>query len=66
MPEEQSVFDVPWRTRCCHVGRKCWCREIRTYKGKMVLPEGCVGKELVMYVVKLHNESVRAKGESNG
>ena len=65
-PKNSSVHDKLWRTICCHVGKGCWCREIYTRSGKAVLYEGCLGKELVFYLVKLHNKSVRAKGVSNG
>ncbi len=58
-PKDSSVHDQLWRTVCCHVGKNCWCRRIHTKSGKKVLGTGWVGKELVMYMVKLHNQSVR-------
>jgi len=60
-PKNSSVHDKLWRTGCCHVGKDCWCREIFTKSGKEVLGGGWVGRELVLYLVKIHNKSIRAK-----
>jgi len=44
-----------WESRICPVGSHCWCRMIFTVRGKEVLHEGAIDRELAEYIVSLHN-----------
>ena len=49
-----------WEVRPCHMGEGCWCRTIFTVTDKEILGEGCIHKELVEYLVFLHNRHLIA------
>lgn len=63
-----------WVIGTCSEGEKCWCRTIRCVPPLLfedgehkeeyyVVRTGEVHKELVEYIVKLHNEKMEATNE---
>lgn len=67
----QLILTVPWKTKLCIQGESCWCRMI-VAEDEIVDEEdnnvhiagpGSVTKEHAEHIVKVHNESLRARGE---
>lgn len=56
---KKALYKKKWKTVICPQGSKCWCRGAETVDGEEVAPYGWTQKEIITYLVKLHNRSLK-------
>ena len=51
------IIDSEWEVSICHSGEICWCREIKTKDGELIVPFSILSKKYAEHIVFIHNKN---------